>query len=420
MQKQQLRSKISLMTNGLKQFKNSPLFLLYITIFINNIGFGIIHPLLPFYAKTFNASGTTIGILAASYAVAQFIFATFWGQLSDSFGRKVIITISLLGYSLAYLIFGLANTLSLLFVARFLQGLFAAAALPIAQAYVADTTTDKERTKAMSYLFAALGAGMIFGPGLGGFLSTISPSLPFFGAAVISFLNFIFVWLKLPAIAPKKPEGFSVLESLATNFKQVGMGLRSKLLPYFIMIGLWSYGVSNNQAALPLLGMIKLNLSASDISWIFSITGFFFALMQILIVNRVSRKLGEQRTTSFGLFSMAIALFLMSFSPSYLFLILTAIILTFGSALARPNISSIISKLAVAGQGTTMGIALSFEALGRILGPATGGYLFEKFYGYGPFWASAFSILLFLIFYHRKNIFNRCLTLKVKHPGDGE
>jgi len=394
------------MANWLKQSKNSPLLLLYITIFINNIGFGIIHPLLPFYAETFHATSTVIGILAASYAVAQFIFATFWGQLSDSFGRKIIITISLFGYSLAYLTFGLANTLSLLFVARFLQGLFAAAALPIAQAYIADVTSGKERTQAMIYLFAALSAGMIFGPGIGGFLSTVSPTLPFFGAAAISFLNFIFVWVKLPAIMPKQPERFSVLESLATNFKQVWTGLRSRLLPYFVMIGLWSYGISNNQVAVPLLGMLKLNLSASAVSWIFTITGFFSALTQILIVGRFSEKLGEQKTATVGLCSMAMALFLMSFSPSFLFLIATALILTFGSALARPNINSIISKLAVEGQGTTMGIALSFEALGRILGPATGGYFFEKLYGYGPFWISAFCIVLFLACYHRKDVFS--------------
>ncbi|MFH1401422.1 MAG: MFS transporter [Parcubacteria group bacterium] len=396
----------------MKKIINSPLLLLCLTIFINNIGFGIILPLLPFYAKTFQASGTTIGLLAASYAAAQFIFATFWGQLSDNYGRKIIITISLFGYSVAYLIFGLANALPILFLARFLQGLFAAAALPIAQAYVADVTSKKDRTAAMSYLFAALSAGIIIGPAIGGFLSTLGTSVPFFGAALISFLNFIFVFLMLPAIAPKEQEHFSFLGSLGANFKQVRIGLKSKLLPYFIMIGLWSYGISNNQAAVPLLGMQKLNLSASAISWFFTITATVSFLVQIFVTRKISSKLGEQRTAKIGLALMALSLFIMSFSFSYLFLILIALGLAAGSAISRPNINSIISKLAVEGQGTTMGIAMSFEALGRMLGPATGGYLFEKFYGYGPFWASSFFILIFLVFHNRKSILS---LLKLKN-----
>lgn len=403
------------MINKIKQIKNSPLFLLYFTIFVNNIGFGIILPLLPFYAKNFQASGTTIGILAASYAIAQFIFATFWGQLSDSFGRKIIITISLLGSTLSYLIFGLANSLTVLFVARFLQGVFAAATLPVAKAYVADTTSKEERTMAMGQLGAALGLGMIFGPAVGGFLSSRSLSLPFIIASVVSFLNFIFVFFKLPDIVLKEKERFSILQSFTSNFKQVWIGLRSKLLPYFIMIALWSYGVSNNQAVVPLFGQEKLNLSAGQVSLLFTIMGFASAIFQGLLIGKIAKKWGEERTVKFGLLAMALSLFLMSFSPTAFFLTVTIIALSFGSALARPTLNSIISKLAIEGQGTTMGIAMSFEALGKILGPATGGYLFERFYGFGPFWVSAFSILLFLIFYNRNYIFS-FLKLKTVKP----
>lgn len=398
----------------LRQIKDSPLFLLYFTIFVNNIGFGIILPLLPFYAKNFQASETTAGFLVASYAVAQFIFSTFWGQLSDCFGRKIIITIGVLGSSLSFLVFGLAQNLAVLFIARFLQGVFSAAALPVARAYISDTTTKEERTVAMGHLGAALSLGFILGPAIGGFLSEVRLYFPFIFASIVSFLNFIFVWVKLPAIALKKPEKFVLKESLVSNFKQVRVGLKSSLLPHFVMMGVWAYAIANNQIALPLLGSQKLNLSASQVSWLFTVMGFVSVVVQAFFIGKISKKYGEEKTIKVGLLFMAATIFIMSFSPTAIFLIIMVVSLAFGSALVRPMLNSIVSKGAVEGQGTTMGIAVSFEAIGRILGPAMGGYLFQKFYGFGSFWIPAFVIIFFLAIYNKNYLFS-LLKLKTKN-----
>src|SRR3972149_1914504 len=153
--------------------KKPPLFLLYLTIFVNIIGFGMVFPLLPFYARHFQASEFTVGLLAGSFAIAQFILSPIWGRLSDRYGRKPIIAIALLGLSFSFLLFGLANSLTWLFVGRVLQGVFSGAALPVAQAYVSDVTSKEERIKGMGNLGASLSAGFIFGPGIGGTLSAI-------------------------------------------------------------------------------------------------------------------------------------------------------------------------------------------------------------------------------------------------------
>ncbi|MFH1575771.1 MAG: MFS transporter, partial [Candidatus Nealsonbacteria bacterium] len=210
----------------------------------------------------------------------------------------------------------------------------------------------------------------------------------------------------LPAIALKKPEKFILKESLIENFKQVRVGLKSRLLPYFVMMGIWAYAIANNQIAIPLLGVQKFNLSAWQVSLLFAMMGFGSVLVQAFLIGKISRKYGEERTFKIGLLLMAAAIFMMSFSPTVVFLTFMIVAMAFGSALSRPTLNSIISKLAVEGQGTTMGIAVSFEAIGRILGPAAGGYLFQKFNGFGPFWVSAFVIVFFLTLYNRNYIFS--------------
>ncbi len=398
----------------LKQLKSSPLFLLYFTIFVAMLGFGMIFPLLPFYAKTFNADETTIGLLASSFAVAQLFFSTLWGRLSDRFGRKPIIALALFGISGSFLFFGLASNLPSLFLARFLQGVFSAAALPVAKAYAADITTKEKRTAAMGQLGAALALGFMVGPAFGGLLSEQNGlSFPFIAASAIAFLAFIFILFFLPEVIPQKTEKFVIKEGLL-NLRDIWNGLKSNLLPYFIMIGLWSYGISNNQVAIPLFGMEKLNLSSVTIGWLFTIMSLASVVLQGFFLGIICQKLGEEKVIRAGLLIMVLGLFLMAFSSSVFFLAATMIILSIGSSLTRPTLNSIISKLTPEGQGTTMGVAMSFEAIGRILGPATGGFLFQALGGFGPFWISAFVIFLFL-FLNNIKYFLKILKIKKLH-----
>lgn len=381
----------------MEKSKKSHLFFIYLTIFINILGFGMVFPLLPFYAQHFHASDATIGLLASSFAIAQFILSPIWGRLSDRFGRKPIIQIGLLGMSLSFLLFGFANNLILLFIARILQGAFSAASISVAQAYVADVTSKEERIKGMGNLGASLAAGFIFGPGIGGILSTINLSFPFFVAATLAFLNFLSVQLFLPESLSKQAETMMIKEGLL-NFKHMYYGLKGELGSFFILIFLWSFALTNNEVAVPLFGSERLNLYPLTIGFFFSGMGLMSVFMQAFLIYKITKLFGEHKTAVLGLAIMATGLFLIPFALNSLTLAAFMILMASGSSMARPTITTLVSKETKEGQGTTMGIFSSFESLGRVFGPLLGGWAYSTFGFHSPFTSSAVLIFLTLIF----------------------
>lgn len=390
----------------MEKAKKSPLFFIYFATFVNIIGFGMVFPLLPFYAKEFQASETVIGLLAASFAVGEFFFAPIWGRLSDRFGRKPIIAISLLGISFALGSFAIANSLTWLFISRFLQGVFSAGTFTSVSAYVADVTTREDRIKGMSKLGASVAAGFIFGPAIGGILSSINHQLPFFAAAVLTIFNLIFVQILLKESLKIKEEKLVLKEGLL-NIKAMYYGLRGELGTLFILIFLWSYALSNNQVTIPLYGAEVLIISAAVIGIFFSLQGFTSAFVQWFLLARISKKLGEHHTAVFGLILMALSLFLMPNSAVPYILAVLMMIFSFGSAITRPTVQTLISKKTHEGQGTTMGIAASFESLGRIIGPILGGFVFYKLGYHAAFLMVVVVIALMLIYVIFKKKFLR-------------
>lgn len=381
----------------MEKARKPPLFFIYLTIFVNIVGFGMVFPLLPFYAQHFNASETTIGLLAASFAIAQFLLSPIWGRLSDRFGRKPIIGVALLGLSFSFLLFGLSNNLPWLFVSRILQGIFSGAAMPVAQAYVADVTSKDERIKGMGNLGASLAAGFIFGPGIGGILSVIHLSFPFFVASVLALLNLISVLVFLPESLSQKAEKFLIKEGFF-NIKHMYHGLKGELGSFFILAFFWSFALTNNEVAVPLFGMEKLNLSVSTIGYFFSAQGLLAVFMQSILIYRITHLFGERRTVVLGLSIMALGLFLVPFAKIPVFLLSFMVLMTLGSSMTRPTLASLVSKQTHEGQGTTMGIFSSFESLGRVFGPLLGGWLFSTFDFHSPFTISAILILITLLF----------------------
>ncbi|MDO8573866.1 MAG: MFS transporter [Candidatus Daviesbacteria bacterium] len=380
-----------------KAEKKPSLFFIYLTIFINIVGFGMVFPLLPFYAEHFNASGTTIGLLASSFAIAQFILSPIWGRLSDRYGRKPIIAIALLGLGLSFLLFGLANSLFWLFVARILQGSFSAASMPVAQAYVADVTSKDERIRGMGNLGASLAAGFIFGPGIGGMLSTISLSFPFFVASAVALVNFFSVLFFLPESLSKKSETLAIKEGFF-NIKHMYRSLKGEMGSFFILTFLWSFALTNNEVSVPLFGSQMLGISVWTIGLFFSTQGVLAALMQSVLIYKITRFFGEHKTVVLGLSIMALGLFLVPFAKIPLFLLIFMVLMTLGSSMTRPTLASLVSKETKEGQGITMGIFSSFESLGRVFGPILGGWLFSSFGFHSPFTISAMLIFVTLIF----------------------
>lgn len=373
-----------------KKFGSS-LFFIYAAVFTNIVAFTLVFPLLPVYAKEYNASDAVIGVLAASFAVGQLLFSPFWGTLSDRFGRKPVISWGLLGMTGGFLLFAVAPGLPALFGARLLQGVFSGATLPASRAYIADITTPKERVDKLGKLGAVLSLGLILGPAIGGLLAPVSLQLPFLAASVVTFFNFLFVVKFLPESI--KPSSGHVL-SFSLFFSQFGnllSGLKSSLAPLFILSFLWSFSLSNIQVATPLLALERLNLGADGIGMFFAVFGAISAFVQFFLLSKITSRLGQHKTVTTGLLTMALGFGLMPFLPPSVLLFYGAgIFVGVGSAVSRPVITALISEETPAGQGTTMGIANAFESTGRLLGPLMAGALFSL----APFVPFTFSGLV--------------------------
>ena len=215
----------------------SPFFLIYLAIFLSVVSFSMIFPLLPLYAQLFNASDFTIGALAASFAVAQLVISPLWGILSDKYGRKPVILVGLLGIAVNFFLFGMASGIFMLFISRFMQGIFSGALMVAARAYIADLTTPEERVKAMSYVGAALSLGIILGPAIGGMFAEINISLPFYAAGILALVNFIFVARFIhESVKVREYVKLSISKILLTNFTAIPRGISGPLAPLSVPV----------------------------------------------------------------------------------------------------------------------------------------------------------------------------------------
>ncbi|MBI2405483.1 MFS transporter [Candidatus Microgenomates bacterium] len=373
-----------------------PLFFLYLTVFINMVGFGMVFPLLPFYAQAFNATPLQIGLLAASFSIVQFFTSPILGRISDKVGRKPVLIWGLLGGTISMGIMGLAQSLPLLFLARALHGAVSAAVLPAGRAYIADVTSPKDRVAGMGRVGASFALGFLFGPAFGSFLVGFGGiHIPFFVAAIISALNAFSVTLFLPESLREKAEKIVIKEGLFNVFT-IFKHLKSEPGILFAVLFAWSFGLSNNQVAFPLLMGEKFHLGAAQIGYFFTAIALVSSSVQGYFLPKIVRILGEKKTIFVGMSIMGGALLLLPFAPKVLLVTVSFMFMGLGSALNRPTAEGVISRISETGQGTTLGVANSFESLGRVAGPLLGGVLYGVAH-FLPFFVSA-SILWLLAF----------------------
>lgn len=375
------------------------IFWLYITVFINITGFGMVFPLLPLFAQTFKATPFDIGILAASFSLGQFVAAPIFGRLSDRFGRKPILIISIIGSALSFLIIAFAQNLTVIFMSRILHGIATAGNFPIAQAYIADIVPREKRTEYMGKVAALFALGFVFGPAIGGFLGSLGFSLAFIVAGLITILNLVLVWIFLPESITKKAERFVLREGLM-NLKAIYSGLRGDFGILFYLLFAWSFYISNFQVAIPLLTEVKFAMKPMDIGIFFSTTGLTSAIAQWFLLPIVVGKIGDLRTILLGIALMTLGQILAPLTSSLMLFYVFFIVSIIGSGLKRPTINAVLSKATKEGQGTTMGLAFSFESLGRIFGPLIAGFTMAIL-GYSfPFWVTVAVLLAgFILFY---------------------
>jgi len=379
--------------------KKSPLVIIFVTVLLDLIGFGIILPMLPFYAKSYGATALHVGLLSTSYSLMQLLFAPVWGRWSDRIGRRPIILLGLFGSGLSYLVFGLADSLMILFVSRICAGI-AGANISTAQAYIADSTSSENRAKGMGLIGAAYGLGFIIGPAIGGILSKYSYSTPAFFASGLAFVNCLAAFWLLPESL--NPATRSHHPGRELNWGNLKRGLRHPEMGVFLILFFIStFAFANLEATFALMTAKKFGFDAHQNGYLFAYIGILITLMQGGLIGYLVRIFGERKLVASGLFCMIFGLSLLPYSTNLRMLLLVLVILTFGNGATNPSISSLISRAAgPEDQGGILGVAQSMASLGRIVGPIWGGFVFDAFgyqYPYltgGIFMALAFGLSL--------------------------
>jgi len=342
------------------------------------VGFGIVLPLLPFYADRFGASGTQVGLLITVYSVAQFFLAPIWGRLSDRVGRRPLLILGLMGSAVSYLVFAFADTLAILFLSRIMAGM-GGATVPVAQAYIADITPPEKRAGNLGLIGAAFGLGFIFGPALGGVLAPLSSAAPGLAAAALCFGNGVLAFLYLPeslsgeekaargrGVGPARLRDFRVALSNAST-------ARILLLSF-----LFTVAFAAMQPTFPLFGAIRFQLDERHVGYLFAFLGVVSAIMQGGLVRRLVPILGETRLIQLSGFPFIAGLLAIAYAQSMGTLLLGLALLAIGFGGTLPSIVSLLSRVAPPQlQGSVLGMGQSVGSLARIIGPTLAGVVYD-------------------------------------------
>ena len=364
-------------------FKNKALASIFLVVFIDLLGFSLILPLLPYLAKTYQASDFQIGLLVAVYAAASLIGAPLLGRLSDRYGRKPLLLISIFGTFLGFLMLAFANSLWMLFVARIIDGL-TAGNISIAQAYISDVTDPKDRSKAFGLIGAAFGLGFIIGPAAGGALSTFGYMVPALAAAALSFANIILValWLRESLSAEKRALTAS---GAAHNRAAFTLGalisaLRKPLVgPYLQTRFFFGLAFSLFQSIFSLYALERFHLNVQSIGFVLAYVGVLSVITQGFMIGRLTVRYTENQLIVFCTALMAAGLIGWALAPSLLVLLLVMAPTSFAGGVLNTVINSAISKsVAPAEIGGMLGISASLESATRVLSPSLGGLLLDQ------------------------------------------
>lgn len=352
------------------------LIILFFTMVVIMLGFGIIIPIMPFFVEQYGATGADLGMLMAVFSIMQFLFAPVWGSLSDRYGRRGLLVVGALGNAVSHLVFGLSTNLELMFVSRILAGIFSSATFPTALAYISDSTDERSRGGGMGIIGAAMGVGMVLGPGLGGWLGGQSLSTPFFLAAGLSLIASLLITFILPeSLPPEQRQAGGRLRG-----PQLGLMWRSLSGPIgflLVLAFMVNYGLANFEGIFGLYASHRYAYGPAQVGSVLTVIGLLSALVQGFLTGPATRTLGEERVIKLSLFASGLGFGLMLLARSYPVVLLTVSFFILSNTMLRPSIASLISKRASGGRGAAMGLSSSFESLGRVAGPLWAGWLFD-------------------------------------------
>jgi MFS transporter, DHA1 family, tetracycline resistance protein len=383
--------------------QRSPLFVLFLTVFIDLVGFGIVIPILPLYAEDFHASPVAIGWLTGIYSGMQIIFTPILGKLSDRFGRRPVLFVSIVGTAIGFALMGLAHSMTLLFAGRIIAGI-TGGNIAIPQAYIADVTAPEKRSRAMGMIGAAFGLGFTFGPLIGGEMSRISDGAPFFFAAGLAVINAALVYLVLPeSLSPEQRARPHKQASMADVFRhQRGAMFGLVLATYFFLV----VGFSIMTTLFALFTEKRFGYDAQANGYMFGFVGVVSVIVQGGLIGRLIKIFGEVALARTGMILTTISLALLPFCNGLAFLLLVSAGLSAGTGFASPPLSGLASQMVESNwQGRALGLFQSAGSVARLLGPLLGGWLLTfdlskstAQYGYTPFFAGAALCFIGVLF----------------------
>ncbi len=366
----------------------SPLAVVFLTVFIDLVGFGIVIPLVPLYAERYAPSPMAFGLLMASFSAMQFLFAPLLGRLSDRVGRRPVLLFSLFGSFLSYLLFAFAGSFAGLLASRVLAGIMGAN-IGTAQAVIADVTPQGDRARGMGLVGMAFGLGFVFGPAIGGFAVKVSPALPGLVAAGLSLAAFTWAYFGLPETRPESaaarpPRAWFPFRATLQAFRRPVLG------PLLLVTLLNTTAFSNFEATFAQFARSRFGHDPSTVSWLFVLIGVTAAVVQGGLIRRLVPLLGEARLIGIGSTLLALSFAGLVLVPGHGALVALVVTTAAGSGLVNPALAGLLSRSTEAAeQGEILGAAQSLSSLGRILGPFWGEHAWFAWEAAGPYGTGA-------------------------------
>lgn len=355
-------------------FFRSPVFPIFLVVAVDVFGFTLVMPLLPFYAEHLGASPLVVGLLAAAFAVCQFVAGPILGRFSDRIGRRPVLLLSQVGTFIGFIVMGFSTTLLVLFIARIIDGV-TAGNLSIAQAYISDVTKPEERTKAFGMIGIAFGLGFLLGPAISGFLSKFGFQWPAFAAAFLSLTSILCTWFLLPEVKPHvDPNARRIgrIEQIRSFFQRPLP--RVRLLQFFC----FTLSFSTLIGGMALYLERQFHYDAEHTGYVYAFSGLIGAAIQGGLLGRLVKRNGEQRLSAIGFISMAIGYGLLGWTFGLIPLLVIVVFGSFGSAVSRPALTTLLTQsVARAEQGAALGVSQSLQSIAQILGPLIAGWLIE-------------------------------------------
>lgn len=358
---------------------NISLVILLITMFIVQLGVGLIIPVLPQFIKEFGVSGATLGYLVSAMGITQFLFSPLAGKWSDQYGRKKIIVLGIGLFSIAQWLFGFADELWLLYLSRLIAGIGIAFTTPGIMAYVADITTKESRGKGLAWVGAAMSFGIVIGPGLGGFLAEYGIRIPFYVAGLVSTLSMIGALVLLPeSLSREKQIESRILEKKSNQiFDQIISSFKSPYLLLLLVIFILTFALISVEVVFALYMDVKYGFTPKDIAVLFTVGALLGVIVQALLTDWLLRRFGERKVIYVSLLVTAGTLLLLLYPGSFGQILIITTLFISSSSILRPALNTLLSKMAGHEQGFVAGMNNAYTSLGIIIGPAVAGILFD-------------------------------------------